>query len=125
MNTPVRLNASRLKAQFLCRTALSGLALVLLPMSPAAAIGAGDVNSAMNATAATAGSTTTVTLAPGASRAILDWKSFNVAAPETLKFIFNGKDGIAFNRVGGAGPGTARADIFGTMMGCVVACPGG
>src|SRR5262249_42143765 len=39
-------------------------------------------------------------------------------------FIFNGKEGIAFNRVSGTGPGTgtARADIFGTMVGCVVAC---
>src|SRR5947209_10770635 len=113
---------SRFRAQLLCCTALSGVAL-LLPANRAAAISASDATSAVNAAASSSGSTTTVTMTPGANRAVISWKSLTVDSPEVLKFLFNGKDGIALNVVTGTGPGTAKAQIFGKLLGCVAACP--
>src|SRR5438105_6325378 len=114
---------ARLRGQLLCCTALSGMALVLFPSNRAAAISASDATSAVNAAASSSGSTTTVTMAPGANRAVISWKSLTVDSPEVLKFLFNGKDGVALNVVTGTGPGTAKAQIFGKLLGCVAACP--
>src|SRR5262249_39636026 len=105
----------RLRSTLMCGAAASGL--VAFGVSPASAIGAGDISATQNiASVGTAGSTTTVT--PSADRSILDWKSFNISSGEKLEFHFGDRNWIALNRVN-----SGSATIDGTLGGCVGACP--
>ena len=136
MNSAARLNGfARLRARLLCRTALSGLAVIF--SAPAVADTVTTVgtianwkDSAGNNTATPgavpgliADDATTVTVNLQSARTILDWSAgapLNIGAGKGLSFQFLTRSDIVLNRIAGG-----SATINGTLSGIVSGQPGG
>jgi filamentous hemagglutinin family protein len=69
----------------------------------------GGTVSGGSATITQSGAVTDIT--QSTSRAIIDWRSFNIAAGETVKFIQPSSSSVVLNRIGGAAP----SNIYGVL----------
>src|ERR1700722_5037164 len=82
--------------------------MALLTQNVLAAPSGGTVSGGA-ATITHSGSVTDITQSTG--RAIIDWRSFNIAAGETVKFLQPSSSSVALNRISGAAP----SSIYGVL----------